>query len=40
MSREKLIVDPGFVHHRKILTILQEQGSRIINQQISSISTN
>ncbi|NET46762.1 hypothetical protein [Okeania sp. SIO2B3] len=36
MSREKLIVDPGFVHHRKILTVLQEQGSRII-QQISSI---
>ncbi|MEM1171857.1 MAG: hypothetical protein AAGJ08_22940 [Cyanobacteria bacterium P01_H01_bin.35] len=37
MSTEKLIVDPGFVHHRKILTILQEQGSRIINQQISLI---
>ncbi|NET27681.1 hypothetical protein [Okeania sp. SIO1I7] len=37
MSREKLIVDPGFVHHRKILTILQEQGSRIINQEIRSI---
>ncbi|MGB3508639.1 MAG: hypothetical protein WBA93_05245 [Microcoleaceae cyanobacterium] len=37
MSSEKLIVDPGFVHHRKIQTILQEQGSRIINQQISLI---
>lgn len=38
MSREKLIVDPGFVHHRKIQTILQEQGTQLINQQINQIS--
>ena len=35
-----LIVDPGFVHHRKIQTVLLEQGTRIINQQISQISPN
>jgi len=38
MSEQKLIVDPGFVHHRKIQTILQEQGTAIINKQIANIS--
>lgn len=37
MSEHKLIVDPGFVHHRKIQTILQEQGTEIINSQIAKI---
>ena len=35
-----LIVDPGFVHHRKIQTVLMEQGTQIINQHISQISPN
>ena len=35
-----LIVDPGFVHHRKIQTVLMEQGTQIINQQVNQISPN
>lgn len=37
MSEQKLIVDPGFVHHRKIQAILQAQGTDIINNQIAQI---
>lgn len=37
MSKLKLTVDPGFVHHRKIEAILQETGTQIINQEISKI---
>lgn len=37
MPEQKLIVDPGFVHHRKIQTILQEQGTAVINSQIAQI---
>ncbi len=37
MSKQQLIVDPGFVHHRKIQTILQQQGTEIINSQIANI---
>lgn len=37
MKEQTLIVDPGFVHHRKIESILGEIGSEIINQQIANI---
>lgn len=37
MSEKELIVDPGFVHHRKVETILQEGGTRLISQKISEI---
>ena len=37
MEEQKLIVDLGFVHHRKIQTIVQEQGTEIINSQIARI---
>ena len=38
MSKQELIVDPGFVHHRKIETILGQQGSAVINDDISRLS--
>lgn len=34
---KKLVVDPGFVNHRKIESILGEVGTRIINDRISEI---
>lgn len=37
MSEKELVVDPGFVHHRKVETILQEGGTKVINQKISEI---
>lgn len=38
MSKQSvLIVDPGFVHHRKVETILREHGTEIINQKIANI---
>lgn len=38
MRDQKLIVDPGFVHHRKILTLLREPGEELITSSISRIS--
>lgn len=37
MREKKLIVDPGFVHHRKIEAILEEVGTEIISNQIAKI---
>jgi len=37
MGEQKLIIDPGFVHYRKIQTIMQEQGTELINSQIARI---
>jgi len=37
LSEKVLVVDPGFVHHRKVETILQEGGTQLINQKISEI---
>jgi hypothetical protein len=37
MKEKILIVDPGFVHHRKIEAILGKIGTEIINQQIANI---
>jgi hypothetical protein len=37
MKDKILIVDPGFVHHRKIEAILGKIGTEIINQQIANI---
>ena len=34
---KKLVVDPGFVNHRKIESILGEVGTEIINKEISKI---
>lgn len=33
----KYTIDPGFIHHRKILTILGEKGRSIINDQIDRL---
>ena len=38
MATEKLVIDPGFVHRRSILTLLQEEGTAVINQKINQIS--
>ena len=38
MSVQELIVDPGFVHHRKIETILGAIGTEIINKAIERIA--
>ncbi len=40
MSSRKLKIDPGFVHHSKIHTILQSIGTDFINEQINKISSN
>lgn len=37
MREKKLIVDPGFVHHRKIEAILKEIGTEIISNEIARI---
>jgi hypothetical protein len=37
MKDTTLVVDPGFVHHRKIEAILGQTGTEIINQQIANI---
>ena len=37
MKETTLVVDPGFVHHRKIEAILGQTGTEIINQQIAKI---
>lgn len=37
MKETTLVVDPGFVHHRKIEAILGQTGTEIINQQIAEI---
>lgn len=37
MKDTTLLVDPGFVHHRKIEAILGRTGTEIINQQIANI---
>jgi hypothetical protein len=39
MNKQELIVDPGFVHHRKIETIFGQQGSAVLNDDISRLST-
>lgn len=40
MTAGKLIVDPGFVHHRLISTLLQGERGTVINQKINQISQN
>ncbi len=37
MSEQELVIDPGFVHHRKVEAIIQEGGTEIINQKIANI---
>jgi len=36
----QLVVDPGFVHHRKIETILGEKGTELIERKIGEINPN
>lgn len=38
MNKQELIVDPGFVHHRKIEAIFGQQGSAVLNDDISRLS--
>ena len=37
MTSGRSLVDPGFVHYRSILTLLQEEGAAVINQRINEI---
>lgn len=37
MSKNKLVVDPGFVNHRKVEAILQDAGTSLINKKIAEI---